>query len=40
MSITRIIALSLALMFITTVSITAFAPAAHAIQPCCSKRGR
>ena len=40
MSITRIIALSLALMFVTTVGITAFAPAAHAALPCCSKRGR
>jgi hypothetical protein len=40
MSITRILALSLALMFVTAVSITAFAPAAHAALPCCSKHGR
>ena len=40
MSITRIIALSLALMFVTTVSITAFTPAAHAASPCCGKVGR
>jgi hypothetical protein len=40
MSIIRIIALSLALMFVTTVGITAFAPQAHAGTPCCSKHGR
>ena len=40
MSITRIIALSLALMFVTSVGITAFTPQAHAAGPCCTKRGR
>ena len=40
MSITRILALSLALMFVTTVGITSFAPPAHAISPCCGKHGR
>jgi hypothetical protein len=32
MSFTRIVALSLALMFVTTVGLTAFAPAAHATR--------
>jgi len=40
MSFTRIFALSLALMFVTTVGLTAFTPAAHAALSCCTKRGR
>jgi len=39
MSITRIIALCLALMFVTTIGISAFAPAAHAAEPISDKKG-
>ena len=40
MSITRIIALSCALMFGSAVGAVAFTPAAHAVEPCCNKTGK
>jgi hypothetical protein len=35
----RIFALTLALTFITIAGVSSFAPPAHAVTPCCTKRG-
>ena len=40
MSFTRIFALTLALAFVTVIGVSSFAQPAHAIAPCCGKRGR